>query len=109
MSYLHIFIGGGLFIPILIIIMEFYTHEAIPISKLMIFAGSLTTFILNLKLKHPSRNSICLDYNISILFVPMLLLGTVIGVSLNKVMPSFMILILLTFVLVINTYKTTAK
>jgi len=89
--------------------MEFYTHEAIPISKLMIFAGSLTTFILNLKFKHPSRDSICLDYNIAILFVPMLLLGTVIGVSLNKVMPSFIILILLTFVLVINTYKITSK
>lgn len=89
--------------------MEFYTHEAIPISKLMIFAGSLTTFILNQKLKHPTRNSICLDYNIAILFIPMMLSGTVIGVSLNRIMPSFVILILLTFVLVINTYKITVR
>ena len=31
--------GGGLLIPILLILLNFKTHEAIPISKLMIFTG----------------------------------------------------------------------
>ncbi len=98
--------GGGLFIPILILVLEFYTHEAIPISKLMIFVGAVTAFILNLKLKHPSRHSISIDFNIAILIVPMLLFGTVVGVTLNKITPSFIILILLTFVLLFNSFKT---
>jgi uncharacterized membrane protein YfcA len=98
--------GGGLFIPILILILEFYTHEAIPISKVMIFSGALTAFILNLKLRHPTRHTISIDYNIAILIVPLLLFGTVVGVTLNKITPAFLIILMLTLVLLINTYNT---
>jgi uncharacterized membrane protein YfcA len=98
--------GGGLLIPILILVLKFETKEAIPISKLMIFTGSLTAFIMGLSNKHPFREAIALDYNIAGLLVPMLLFGTIVGVTLNKVLPFSVILICLSFVLVINTYKT---
>lgn len=98
--------GGGLFVPILILILKFDTHEAIPISKLMILSGAITAFILNFKLKHPSRNTISIDYNIAILIVPMLLFGTVVGVTLNKIFSDFMIILMLTLVLLINTFTT---
>src|SRR4051812_14253393 len=77
--------GGGLFLPILILLLDFYAREAIPISNLMIFVGALTAFIINLRLNHPTRkNALCIDYNIAIIITPMLLLGTKIGVTLNK-------------------------
>jgi len=98
--------GGGLLIPILILILKFETHEAIPISKLMIFTGALTAFIMGLNNKHPYRDAIALDYNIAGVLIPMILFGTIVGVTLNKVMPFSVILICLSFVLVINTYKT---
>ena len=101
--------GGGLLIPILLLILKFYTHEAIPISKLMIFTGALTSFILGFKQSHPYRNAITIDYNIPFLIVPCLLFGTMVGVSLNKVLPPWIILISLTLVLVVNTYKTINK
>jgi hypothetical protein len=101
--------GGGLLIPILLLVLKFYTHEAIPISKLMIFTGALTSFILGFRQKHPVRNSITIDYNIPLLLVPMLLFGTMVGVTLNKVTPPWLILISLTAVLIINTYKTLKK
>jgi uncharacterized membrane protein YfcA len=101
--------GGGLLIPILLILLKFYTHEAIPISKLMIFAGAVTSFILGFRQRHPTRNSITIEYNIPLLIVPMLLFGTMVGVTLNKVAPPWIILISLTLVLVFNTYKTFKK
>ena len=101
--------GGGLLIPILLLILKFYTHEAIPISKLMIFTGALTSFLLGFRQKHPFRNSITIDYDIPTLLVPMLLFGTMVGVTLNKVMPPWLILVCLTLVLVVNTYKTLKK
>ena len=101
--------GGGLLIPLLILVFNFYTHEAIPISKLMIFAGAVTSFILGFRQKHPFRESITIDYNIPFLLVPMLLFGTMVGVTLNKVTPPWVILISLTLILVINTYKTLKK
>ncbi len=96
-------------IPILILILKFSTHEAIPVSKLMIFTGALTAFIMGLKNKHPHRNGIPLDMNVAGVLVPMLLFGTMVGVSLNKVMPPSIILISLTIVLVLNTFKTSKK
>jgi uncharacterized membrane protein YfcA len=101
--------GGGLLIPILLLMLNFYTHEAIPISKLMIFTGAVTSFMLGFRQKHPTRNAITIDYNIPMLIVPMLLFGTMVGVTLNKITPPWLILISLTFVLIINTYKTLRK
>jgi uncharacterized membrane protein YfcA len=101
--------GGGLLIPILILILKFSTHEAIPVSKLMIFTGSLTAFIMGLEHKHPHRPGIPLDLNVAGVLVPMLLLGTMVGVSLNKVMPASIILISLTLVLIVTTYITGLK
>ena len=101
--------GGGLLLPILLLILRFYTHEAIPISKLMIFAGAIASFIMNLQHKHPFREGIVIDYNIPFIIVPMLLFGTMIGVTLNKVFPPWIILVCLTLVLIINTFKTFRK
>ena len=86
--------------------MHFYTHEAIPLSKIVIFFGSLSSFFLNLKLTHPVRNTKALDFNMIILICPNLLMGTVLGVTLNKILPNVIIIFLLTILLFYNTYKT---
>jgi hypothetical protein len=62
--------------------------------------------MLNFKLSHPSRGTIAIDYNIAKLIVPFLLFGTVIGITLNRMTSSFIILFVMTFVLFYNTYKT---
>ena len=79
--------------------MHFYTHEAIPLSKIVIFFGSLSSFFLNLKLTHPIRNTKALDFNMIILICPNLLMGTVLGVTLNKILPNVIIIFLLTILL----------
>ena len=86
--------------------MNFYTHEAIPLSKIVIFFGSLSSFFLNLKLTHPLRNTKALDFNMIILICPNLLMGTVLGVNLNKILHNVIIIFLLTLLLFYNTYKT---
>jgi uncharacterized membrane protein YfcA len=101
--------GGGLLVPILILYLNFNTKEAIPISKLMIFTGSLTAFIMGIKNKNPYRDATAIDFNIAIVVIPLVLFGTMIGVTLNKVFPPSIILICLTIILTINTYKTAKK
>lgn len=101
--------GGGLLVPILILYLNFNTKEAIPISKLMIFAGSLTALLMGLKNKNPYRDATAIDYNIAIVVIPLVLFGTMIGVTLNKIFPPSIILICLTIILIINTYKTIKK
>ena len=98
--------GGLLFIPVLLLIMNFYPHEAIPISKIVIFAGALTSFIQNTKVKRPGRNSKALNYNLVIVNAPNLLIGTVLGVTLNKILPNALILFFLCLLLFFYSYKT---
>lgn len=102
--------GGGLLIPILILQLRFETHEAIPISKLMIFTGALTAFLMGLRNnKHPYRDGGAIDYNLASMLIPMILFGTMVGVTLNKLTPPWIILVSLTLCLVINTVKTIQK
>lgn len=101
--------GGGLLIPILLILLNFKTHEAIPISKLMIFTGAVTSFLMGLKNKNPYRNVIAVDLNIALILIPLILFGTMVGVTLNRVTPPWIILVCLAVVLVVNTWKTIKK
>jgi uncharacterized membrane protein YfcA len=89
--------------------LNFNTKEAIPISKLMIFTGALTSFFMGIKNKNPYRNATAIDFNIAIVLIPLVLFGTMIGVTLNKILPPSIILICLTLILLINTYKTMKK
>jgi len=98
--------GGLLFIPVLLLIMNFYPHEAIPISKIVIFAGALTSFMQNTRVKRPGRNTKALNYNLVIVNAPNLLIGTVLGVTLNKILPNAIILFLLCLLLFFYSYKT---
>ena len=72
----------------------------------MIFTGALTAYIMGLKNKHPYRDVIALDYNIAGVLIPFILFGTIVGVTLNKILPFTIILICLSIVLIVNTYKT---
>ena len=98
--------GGLLFIPVLLLILNFYPHEAIPISKIVIFAGALTSFMQNTRVKRPGRNTKALNYNLVIVNAPNLLIGTVLGVTLNKILPNAIILFLLCLLLFFYSYKT---
>ena len=97
--------GGLLFIPVLLLILNFYPHEAIPISKIVIFAGALTSFIQNTKVKRPGRNSKALNYNLVIVNSPNLLMGTILGVTLNKILPNSLILFFLCILLFYYSFK----
>jgi uncharacterized membrane protein YfcA len=98
-----------LLVPILVLFLNFNAKEAIPISKLMIFTGALTAFLMGIKNKNPYRNATAIDYNIAIIIIPLVLFGTMLGVTLNKIFPPWIILVCLTIILVINTYKTLKK
>ena len=97
--------GGLLFIPVLLLILNFYPHEAIPISKIVIFTGALTSFIQNTKVKRPGRNSKALNYNLVIVNSPNLLMGTILGVTLNKILPNSLILFFLCILLFYYSFK----
>lgn len=61
----------------------------------MITGAAGATVYYNLKLRHPTLNLPIIDYDLALLFQPMLMLGISIGVSLNVMFADWMVTVLL--------------
>eukprot|EP00486_Rosalina_sp_Unknown_P001690 CAMPEP_0201568264 /NCGR_PEP_ID=MMETSP0190_2-20130828/9225_1 /ASSEMBLY_ACC=CAM_ASM_000263 /TAXON_ID=37353 /ORGANISM="Rosalina sp." /LENGTH=415 /DNA_ID=CAMNT_0047989173 /DNA_START=56 /DNA_END=1300 /DNA_ORIENTATION=+ len=102
--------GGGVFVPIYILVLSFSTKHAAALSQATILGGSIVNLIMNWRTHHPKRPHRPLtDFPTLLVFEPMLLVGTVLGVLLNVIFPAMVILILLIVTLVYATIRTTRK
>ncbi|KAL6285733.1 hypothetical protein ACE6H2_010123 [Prunus campanulata] len=98
--------GGGFFVPMLTLIIGFDQKSSTALSKCMITGGAAATVFYNLRLRHPTLELPLIDYDLALLFQPMLMLGISIGVSLNVVLSEWMITILLIIVLLGTSTKS---
>lgn len=76
--------GGGAVVPILILIDSFQAKHAVPISKAFLLGASLANAVVLWKRKHPTADRPLIDFPTVVLFVPTQIIGTQIGVTLNK-------------------------
>ncbi|GMI84760.1 hypothetical protein like AT2G36630 [Hibiscus trionum] len=94
--------GGGIFVPMLTLIVGFDTKSAAAISKCMIMGASAASVWYNLRVPHPTKEVPIIDYDLALLFQPMLMLGITVGVALSVVFPYWLITVLI-IVLFIGT------
>ncbi|KAF3320482.1 Sulfite exporter TauE/SafE [Carex littledalei] len=87
--------GGGIFVPMLNLVVGFDTKSAAALSKCMIMGASMSSVWYNLQVSHPIREVPILDYRLSLLFQPMLMLGITFGVELSVIFPFWLITILI--------------
>ena len=96
--------GGGLIIPITMALFKFSTKQAIAISGFTILTGSIARFIVTTNQRHPDKDATIIDYNIVIVMMPLVLVGSFTGVLVNIVLPPIMLCIILTIILLGLTY-----
>ncbi|KAK1312519.1 hypothetical protein QJS10_CPA07g00735 [Acorus calamus] len=87
--------GGGIFVPMLTLIIGFDAKSSTAISKCMIMGAAGSTVYYNLKLRHPTLDMPIIDYDLALLFQPMLMLGISIGVAFNVIFADWMVTVLL--------------
>lgn len=87
--------GGGIFVPMLTLIIGFDAKSSTAISKCMITGAAASTVYYNLKLRHPTLDLPIIDYDLALLFQPVLVLGISIGVAFNVIFADWMITVLL--------------
>lgn len=92
--------GGGIFVTMLSIIIGFDQKSATAISKCMITGGAASTVFYNLKQKHPTLDMPVIDYDLALLFQPVLVLGISIGVAFNVIFADWMITVLLIIIFI---------
>ncbi|KAM7490364.1 hypothetical protein LguiA_033285 [Lonicera macranthoides] len=87
--------GGGIFVPMLTLIIGFDAKSATAISKCMIMGAAVSTVYYNLKLRHPTIDMPIIDYDLALLIQPMLMLGISVGVAFNVIFADWMVTVLL--------------
>ncbi|CAN6217372.1 unnamed protein product [Urochloa humidicola] len=92
----------------LALIIGFDAKSSTAISK-MIMGGSISTVYYNLKLKHPTLDMPLIDYDLSLLMQPMLMLGVSIGVIFNVIFPNWLITALLIIIFLGTSTKAYLK
>eukprot|EP00746_Dinoflagellata_sp_MGD_P168182 gnl/MRDRNA2_/MRDRNA2_99429_c0_seq1.p1 gnl/MRDRNA2_/MRDRNA2_99429_c0~~gnl/MRDRNA2_/MRDRNA2_99429_c0_seq1.p1 ORF type:complete len:485 (+),score=82.66 gnl/MRDRNA2_/MRDRNA2_99429_c0_seq1:85-1539(+) len=109
--------GGGIIVSVLMNFGELSPHDAVPLSKAIVFFGSVCSLVLNLGKslsgKSPSREGPSaeplINWHIAKVIVPMALVGTLLGVMLNRQTPGWGILLMLVVVLVFMTATVSYK
>lgn len=99
--------GGGVYVTVLMVAGQLSPHNAVPLSKAIVFAGSIASLFRNLgrtlggQAGEPAKTVI--DYNICRLVVPASLIGTLLGVLLNRNAADSAIVMMLSAILIVMT------
>ncbi|KAL2250711.1 UNVERIFIED_CONTAM: Sulfite exporter TauE/SafE family protein 4 [Sesamum indicum] len=101
--------GGGIFVPMLTLIVGFDTKSAAAISKCMIMGAAASSVWYNLRVPHPCREVPIIDYDLALLFQPMLMLGITFGVALSVVFPYWLITVLIIILFLGTSSRSFAK
>ncbi|XP_059642429.1 sulfite exporter TauE/SafE family protein 3-like isoform X2 [Cornus florida] len=101
--------GGGIYVPMLTLIIGFDTKSSTAISKCMIMGAAAASVLYNLKLRHPTLDLPIIDYDLALLFQPMLVLGISIGVAFNVMFADWMVTVLLIIIFLGTSTKAFFK
>jgi uncharacterized membrane protein YfcA len=102
--------GGGIFVPLLILVCLLSPKEAVPISQAMIFGGSIVNIYINYNSRHPVvKSRPLIDYDAVLILEPLMLLGTTVGVMLNAISPTWLIVVILVIIIGYGAVRTTTK
>ncbi len=83
--------GGGMFIPFCISFFGFSTKETIALSGFTILLCAITRFVFFIKEKHPEKNAVVIDYGLASIMLPVVMMGSMIGVLFNIMLPSIIL------------------
>lgn len=102
--------GGGLNVPITMIIAQFDIKEAVPLSHSAVLGNAIAQIIMNCPQKHPNCEARPLiHYELAFLLLPAMLGGSSLGVVLGRVLPGTLLVILSMGLLLLAATKTAKK
>lgn len=101
--------GGGILVPLLILVFDFHPKYAIPLSNFTILGSSITNMALNLYKRHPDADRPLVDWDLIMIMEPLTMGGAVVGAILSKILPDWILTISLVILLAYTTKTTLDK
>ena len=69
--------GGGILVPLLIMVFGFNPKYAIPLCNSTVFGSSITNVFLNVSKRHPEADRPLIDWDLVLLMEPLTIVGAV--------------------------------
>lgn len=101
--------GGGILVPIYILVMDFSPKHAIPLSNITVLGGALANMLLNIRKRHPLADRPLVDWDLILVMEPLTIAGALIGAFLNKLLPELFLTVMLVVLLSFTAYTTLKK
>ena len=101
--------GGGIVVPVYIIVMGLSPRDAIPISSVTVFGGALATLCINARKRHPLADRPLIDWNLVLVMEPLVLAGALVGTMLHRVLSEKLTIVLLVALLSVTAHTTLSK
>ena len=101
--------GGGILVPILILVMGFSPKHAIPLSNITVFGGAVANTLLNINKRHPLVDRPMVDWNLILVMEPLTIAGALCGAFLNKLLSETLLVVMLVVLLSFTAYNTLRK
>jgi len=101
--------GGGILVPIYILVMGFSTKNAIPLSNITVFGGAVANTFLNAKKRHPLVDRPMVDWDLILIMEPLTIAGALMGAFLNKLLREEILVVMLVLLLSFTAYNTLVK
>ena len=101
--------GGGILVPLYILMLGAPGKVAIPLSNITILGGGIGNNIFNLPKRHPVKDRPMIDYDTVVMLEPLTIFGAVLGSFFNKILPDFVLILLLAVSLVLTALRTMNK
>ena len=102
--------GGGVAIPLAMTFFNLHMKPAVAISSFSIMCATSARFIFNWGERHPEKPEMgSIDYGLTIVMMPLNLMGSLIGVLFYIVFPDLILMIILTLLLLIMFLESGKK
>ena len=101
--------GGGIYVPLGILIVQLQTKQATGLSQACIFGGSLAGYIINSRARHPLADRPVIDFDMALFLAPMEMAGAVVGVMVQQVLPEIIVICLMAIILGYTAVHTLKK
>jgi hypothetical protein len=101
--------GGGILVPLLILVFGFSPKHAIPLSNFTILGSSVTNMVLNLDKRHPSEDRPLVDWDLILVMEPLTMAGAIVGAFVSKILPDWILVLSLVALLAYTTHGTVKK
>lgn len=102
--------GGGVAIPLAMTFFNLSMKPAVAISSFSIMMSTLARFFFNFDERHPEKpEMISIDYGLTIVMMPLNLIGSLIGALFLVMFPDLILMIILTLLLLVLAIECARK